>query len=151
MKPSKDTKRRLKSNMSGLIKIYLLTVILLLISFFNGDCPKHFSGPHIGVWEDKDFKGTKAIISFKADGIGSIFFNDRLCYFKYIIDYSKRPVWLDLLYSREGNPYRAKVIVKFLDTNRIKWRTFFAENRPEEFIQGDDIYTVILNRLYPII
>ena len=129
----------------------LIALSLMLLSCSNGGLSRHFRQPHIGVWEDVDFKGRKATLVFRENGTGTIFFDYHLYDFTYFIDYSKKPVWLDLIYSRKGKPYRAKLIVKFLEINKLKWRTFFGRIRPAGFLPENDKFTIVLNRFYPLI
>jgi len=138
------------------MKKNLSVVLLIILSSMFSSCvdegqPPQFYQPHIGAWEDVNFRGRQATLVLRENGTGSILFDHQFHDFKYVMDYSKKPVWLDLIYSREGRPYRAKVIVQFLEINKLKWRTFFGSIRPTEFLSGNDIYTIILNRLYPFI
>ncbi|MFH1349518.1 MAG: hypothetical protein ABII26_01150 [Pseudomonadota bacterium] len=128
----------------------LIIIPFLLISCSNSERAQNVSQPHIGKWSGVDSNGTKATISFKEDGTGTIEFNNDLYQFTYVFDYSKKPTWLDLIYSREGKPFRAKLIVKFLDGNRLKWRTFFNAQRPDDFPPDDKKYTMVLTRDKPI-
>jgi len=133
--------------------LFILTLFLasiLLISCSNSEHIQQFSPPHIGEWAGVDSGGIKAVIVFKENGIGMISFNSQVSDFKYVVDYAKKPIWLDLIYSREGKPYRAKLIVKFMDTNELKWRTFFNDTRPTEFISDDPKNTMILTRVKPV-
>ncbi len=130
--------------------VILLTIYALLISCGNRDQTQPFYQPHIGLWKDIGAADKQTAIVFREDGTGNISFDYQDSDFKYVIDYSKKPVWLDLIYSREGKPYRAKMIVQFLDNNQLKWRTFFNEKRPTEFIPKDPDNTITLNRVNPI-
>jgi len=128
--------------------LYLTTMILfaILISCNGSEKARDAYKPHLGIWSGIDSSGTKATIVFKKDGTGTIEFNNENYEFKYIMDYSKRPVWLDLIYPRDGKPYRAKLIVEFFDKNRLKWRTFFNEQRPEGFPPEDNKFTMVLTK-----
>ena len=129
-----------------LVYAVVMLIPILLISCSNSDHVQEFLQPHIGKWFGVDSTGTKATIIFKEDGTGSIEFNNDLYGFNYVIDYSKKPVWLDLIYTREGKPFRAKLIVKFLDNKRLKWRTFFNDKRPEDFPPEDTRHTMVLTK-----
>ena len=130
--------------------VILLAILILPISCGNRDQTPPYYQPHIGVWEDIGAADKKTVIFFREDGTGSISFDYQDSDFEYVFYYSKKPVWLDLIYSREGKPYRAKIIVKFLDNNQLKWRTFYNDKRPTEFIPKDPDNTIILNRVHPI-
>lgn len=144
-----------KNNLYLPMKKYLLPVILLAIAILpiscgNRDQTPPYYQPHIGLWEDIGAADKKTVIVFREDGTGNISFDYQDSDFEYVIDYSKKPVWLDLIYSREDNPYRAKMIIQFLDNNQLKWRTFFNDKRPTEFTPKDPDNTIILNRVNPI-
>ena len=144
-----------KNNLYLPMKKYLLPVILLAIAILpiscgNRDQTPPYYQPHIGLWEDTGAADKKTVIVFREDGTGNIAFDYQGSDFKYVIDYSKKPVWLDLIYSREGKPYRAKMIIQFLDNNQLKWRTFFNDKRPTEFTPKDPDSTIILNRVNPL-
>lgn len=130
--------------------VILLAISVLLISCGNRDQTQPYYQPHIGLWEDIGATDKKTVIVFRENGTGTISFDYQVSDLKYVIDYSKKPVWLDLIYSREGKPYRAKMIVQFLDNNQLKWRTFFNEKRPTEFIPEDSDNTITLSRVNPI-
>jgi hypothetical protein len=133
------------------IYIAILSLFFLLPSCnFNGRAGKSYQ-PHIGVWEERGILEKKAVLVLREDGSGSIWFDNLRHDFSYIIDYSKRPVNLDLLYRREGKPFRARLIVKFLGMNRFKWRSFYNEKRPTRFLPEKDGHTVILNRSLPYV
>ena len=133
------------------MKRYLMVFMMLILSasmFSCGSSDVEQSSflPHIGKWVHEDAGGNGAKVIFNQDGSGSLRFGEGLYSFEYYFDYSKKPVTVDLVYSREGRPYRAKVIVKFLDINNLKWRTFFNDKRPEGFPEKDNKNTIILKR-----
>jgi hypothetical protein len=66
-----------------------------------------------------------------------------------VIDYAKDPTWLNLIYTQEEKPFRAKLILRFQDRNTIVWRTFYNDQRPEGFEGEDDKHTFILKRVNP--
>ncbi len=148
-KAKKEVEKVLMKN--RLLTAVLFALSVLPISCGNGGHIQQYYQSHVGVWEDADFTGSKAIVVLRENGTGTILFDRQLSDFKYVMDYSKKPTWLDLIYAREGKPYRTKAIVKFLDINRLKWRTFFGETRPAKFLLEDDKSTAILNRFYPMV
>lgn len=121
----------------------------LLVSCGNHEAPQQYRQPHIGVWTGTDPSGTQATVVFEEGGRGSITFDETLHPFDYLIDYTKDPTWLDLIYTQDGKPFRAKVILRFQDRNTIEWRTFFNAKRPEGFGEEDDEHTILLKRVNP--
>ena len=137
------------------MKKNLLTTLFFLLSILFISCSdqettRHFDQPHIGKWSGTDLAGTKATIVFSESGTGTIEFNNDLYKFMYVIDYSRQPIWLDLIYARENKPFRAKFILKFIDKNKLKWRTFFNDKRPSEFLPDDSKNTMVLTRDNPV-
>ncbi|MFH1487695.1 MAG: hypothetical protein ABII06_02220 [Pseudomonadota bacterium] len=129
----------------------LLVVVVLALTLWMSSCSSNEAEqpsvlPHIGEWVHEDAGGKGAKVLFRQDGTGILWFEDKNYPFQYVFDYSEKPVAVDLIYSREGKPYRAKVIVKFLDNNSLKWRTFFDDQRPDSFPEGDEKNTIILKR-----
>jgi hypothetical protein len=105
--------------------------------------------PHIGVWTGTDPSGIEATVVFEEGGKGAITFDGTMHPFEYVIDYAKDPTWLDLIYTQEEKPFRAKLILRFQDRNTIVWRTFYNDQRPEGFEGEDDKHTFILKRVNP--
>ena len=127
-------------------------IMLLIVSFLVVGCGEKTEDsfkPHVGIWKDLDLGRIVATVAFMKDGKGGVWFGSQYSKFEYTIDYSKKPIWLDLLYSREGKPYRATLIAEFDDINIFKWRTFFGEKRPIDFVGLDDQYTITLTRASP--
>lgn len=115
----------------------------------NKESQKKSSQPHVGQWSGVDGKGIKGIILFRQEGTGTIQFENEQYEFKYVIDYSKNPIWLDLIYNREGKPFHAKSIIQFVGENQLELRTFFDKDRPTQFFYEDPKHTMILKRDFP--
>lgn len=130
----------------GFLCVTAMVIFTILLSCHGSEERRDAYQPHLGIWSGIDTAGIKATILFRKDGTGTIEFNDERYEFKYIMDYSKRPVWLDLIYTRDGKPYRAKLIVEFIDKTRLKWRTFFNDQRPDDFPSQDDKFTMVLSK-----
>jgi hypothetical protein len=128
--------------------LFMALVAILFLSSCEGPGGKaRYLLPHVGTWEGVDSTGTKGIVTFREDGTGTMAFHNNTYGFEYVFDYGKKPLWLDLVYSREGKPFRARLIVKFLDDNRLKWFTRFNETRPTGFPEKDGRNVMILTRL----
>ncbi len=134
------------------MKIHIHILMLLVASLFFlgcGEKPEDSFKPHIGLWKDLDLGRTVATVAFLRGGTGGVWFGSQFSKFEYTIDYSKDPIWLDLVYSREGKPFRARLIADFDDINVFKWRTYFGEKRPSDFPGLNDKYTITLTRATP--
>jgi hypothetical protein len=131
---------------------FLIVSLFFVVATISCDGPgahDRYLLPHVGTWVGVDHTGTKGIVVFGENGKGSMVFQNTVNEFQYVFDYSKSPLWLDLLYSREGRPFRAKLIVKFKDENRLEWYTNFDENRPSGFPKGNAENVMTLTRLNP--
>ena len=105
---------------------------------------------HVGTWSGVDSQNMKGVVTFRENGTGTMEFGNHAYDFQYCFDYSKRPVWLDLLYSREGKPFQARLIVQYVDENHLQWYTFFSEKRPEGFPKGNEGGVMKLTRVNPL-
>lgn len=135
----------------GLRRYFLSGMIISLALFSLTVCAKKENQkksfqPHMGQWSGVDRTGTKGIFVFREDGTGSLQLDTERYDFRYVVDYSKEPVWLDLMYTREGKPFRAKTIIQFVGENQLELRTFFDEDRPTQFFDKDLKNTMILKR-----
>ena len=138
------------------IRKYIFVAAFLTLSLLLYSCKDSPKGshdrplpPHIGVWAGVDPSNVKGTVTFKEDGTGSMEFADNIYEFNYVFDYSRKPVWLDLIYSREGKPFRAKLVVKFENENRFQWFTFFTETRPDAFPEKDSEGVMVLTKVDP--
>ncbi|MBN1104248.1 MAG: hypothetical protein JXL84_12595 [Deltaproteobacteria bacterium] len=128
--------------------LFIALAAVLLFSSCQGPGAKdRYLLPHVGTWEGVDSTGTKGIVTFREDGTGTMSFQNNTYEFEYVFDYGKKPLWLDLVYSREGRPFRARLIVKYLDDHRLKWFTRFDQTRPAGFPEKDGPNVIILTRL----
>lgn len=129
---------------------FFIVAAMLMLSSLSCDGPRandRYLMPHVGTWVGVDSTGARGIVVFGENGRGTMEFQNSLNEFQYVFDYSKKPLWLDLLYSREGRPFRAKLIVNFLDENRLEWYTFFDEKRPSAFPHGNAENLMTLTKL----
>ena len=130
--------------------LLIASVLLVSCKGSSSSSYERFPLPHIGVWTGVDASNVRGTVSFKENGTGTIKFAENVYDFNYFFDYSRKPVWLDLIYTREGKPFRAKLVVKFMDENRLKWFTFFTETRPNGFPEKDSSGVMVLTRVSPL-
>ena len=74
---------------------------------------------------------------------------DRRVEFKYEIDYTKDPIWFDLiLYDKktENEKKRIKAIIRFINDDKIECRSSMNSNRYERFDSTDDLNVRFLER-----
>jgi hypothetical protein len=128
----------------------LIVVSMALFSVVACKGPESYSRYpllHVGTWTGVDSTNTKGMVTFREDGTGTMQYGGNAYEFRYVFDYGRRPIWLDLIYSREGRPFRARLIVKYIDENSLKWYTHFSEVRPASFPESDGGNVMKLTRL----
>jgi len=126
---------------------YSLVTVVFALSFLLIQCERTRHTQHIGEWSGVDSIGTVGNLVFEKNGTGKITQGDTSATCKYTIDYSKRPIWLDIILTENGQEVPMKLIVEFLDRNTIRLRTFFDESRPIEFLEQDPKHTIVLRRV----
>ena len=132
-----------------------LFIVPVLLIFFLASCHgpearNRYLLPHVGTWVGVDSTGNKGVVSFRENGTGTMELQNDAYEFTYVFDYSRQPMWLDLIYAREGKPFRAKLVVKFMDENRFQWFTFFSDKRPAAFPEKNSGNVMVLTRLSPV-
>jgi len=112
----------------------------------------------IGEWFGTDNFGTKVKLLLDNDGFVSLKIDDQNLYGRnvgglgsntYRIDYSKSPIWLDMIQKdNNGNEVgRMLSIVEFINENKIRWRISYESGvRPEKFIPNDN-NTIIMTKV----
>lgn len=135
--------------------LFLITVICILQS-----CSKP-NQKHIGEWKGIDKGKTVSLIldnssyavlvqgnqvmggkEFQINGIKAD------C--KYEVDYSKNPIWLDLVVYEHGKSQekvRMKGIMRFITDNKIEYRLDFTGKRFETFDPEDKENTIVLDKV----
>jgi hypothetical protein len=126
---------------------YSFVTVLLALSFLLIQCGRTKQTQHIGEWSGVDSTGAVGNFVFEKNGTGKMTVGDTFATCKYEIDYSKRPIWLGVILTQNGQEVRIKMIVEFLDRNTMRLRTFFDESRPIEFLEKDPKHTIVLSRV----
>ena len=129
-------------------KIYSFAATAFVISTLLVSCGKTKHTEHIGEWSGVDYTGKTGGVVFERDGTGKIIERDTSISCRYEIDYSKRPIWLDLILTQNGKEVRMKSIIEFIeDNNKMRWRTYFDDTRPTAFLEKDPQHTIVLSRV----
>ena len=156
-------------------KLNLITPILYCLILFISSCggtdtktedgsttAKSVDERHIGEWKGTDNSGkltslildksNHAVLVFGNQVIGGKEFELKKikaeC--KYDIDYSKNPIWLDLVIYEQGKTQelgRLKGIVRFITDNKIEYRLNFAGERFDKFDPEDKESTIVLDKV----
>lgn len=129
----------------------LLIFILLISPSFIVACNgsgsySSYPVPHLGTWTGTDSANLTGVVTFNENGTGTMKYNDTNYEFRYQFDYTKKPIWLDFLYSREGRAFQARLIVRYIDENHLQWFTFYNDVRPADFPDGDNGNVMTLTR-----
>ena len=142
-------------------KIIKHTLILSLTIVLFGCLSSN--NKHIGEWIGTDKseigslilnEGNSAVFVLDNQVLGGDGFemNGIKSYLKYEIDYSKEPIWLDLVLYEEGQKeekVRLKGIIRFITENKMQYRANFdpSADRFIIFDYEDKVNTVMLNKV----
>ena len=138
--------------------IKTILLLALIFIFYNCSNPKE---RHIGEWKGVDKGQTGSLILDKNNNailvsgnqvIGGKDFelNGIKADCKYEIDYSKNPIWLDIVVYEQGNTQekvRLKGIMRFVTDNKIEYRTDFTGNRFDSFDPKDKENTMVFDKV----
>jgi hypothetical protein len=143
---------------SNIVPVLILCTVAFMATIQPGFSMFVQETKHLGKWEGTDNSGETAAVSFEKDGYAVLYLNgetmgekrDQEPLVKYEFDYSKNPVWLDLivcdLQGKERG--RMKSIVKFLSDDQMLWRIGNDEStRPTGFDDQDKENTVLLKKV----
>ena len=122
-------------------------LIFLAFSTLLACCGRMKQPQHLGEWSGVDNTGEVGSFVFQKDGTGKITQGNASDSFRYEIDYSKVPIWLDLIMTQDGKEYRIKSIIEFIDSDKMRWRTYHNDTRPTAFLLEDPKNTVLLTRV----
>lgn len=139
--------------MKSLIKIAALIAVLTLIFSFK---PK--SNQHIGIWKGVD-NGETGYFTFDTAGFATLEIEGQVmggrsfhqngvtAQMKYTVDYSKKPIWIDLIVTNvetHQETLRARGIIEFLSADQMKISLNLQTGlRPYEFVDSE---TILLSR-----
>jgi hypothetical protein len=138
---------------------HIKSLLLISVIFILQSC----SNPnerHIGEWKGIDKGKTESLILDKSNHailvqgnqvIGGKEFemNGIKGECKYEIDYSKNPIWLDLVVYEQGKSQekvRLKGIMRFITDNKIEYRLDFTGKRFDTFDPEDKENTIVLDK-----
>lgn len=103
----------------------------------------------VGAWSNQ--APTDRIgFTFRDDGTGVMTIGNARLDYRYRLDRTHRPAWLDLDAAPNGAPVTIKAIVEFVPGGKLKIRLPFTRTpgaRPEAFVENDIENTILLTRL----
>jgi hypothetical protein len=140
-----------------------LSVLLLSLFISLVGCSSNPEDKIVGEWSGQDHgkvfkliltKDNEAILINNNEVIGGKDFviNGVKAQMKYEINYSKDPIWLDLIAFKKDNEKEKatmKGIIKFLTDTKIQYRVNFIANgtRFDNFDADDKTNTVVLDKV----
>ena len=75
--------------------------------------------------------------------------NEKIPVSEYKVDYSKNPIWVDLIGKNKKNGQIMALfgLIEFVDSTTIKWEVFpTEEKRPEKFSEKNKTKAIILHK-----
>lgn len=136
----------------------LKAIILFIIPILLFQSWSYSNDKHIGEWKGSEKsslildRNNHAILVFGNMVFGgeNFMIQGKKPVIKYEIDYSKNPIWLDIVLYEEGNPselLRLRGIVRFLTDTKIEYRVDFDGGRFESFDPLDQLNTMVLDKV----
>ena len=144
------------------IKSISFLLLFLMVIIFQS-CSSN-TKRHIGVWEGVNSKGipvnlvldeNKNVVLIQNNEVigGNEFeYEGKKADFKYEIDYSKDPIWLDFVLYEKGTTQektRLKGIIRFITDKKMEYRMNFQKGRYENFDPNDKEFTIVLDKVKP--
>lgn len=111
-----------------------LTFFLILLLFF--ELSRAQTGQLIGKWQAANKSADMGNIELKADKTGFLHIEGQtLVISEYSVDFSKRPVLIEMKTTVSDKEVKLYALVEFMDNNTIKWELFppDSKNPPVQF------------------
>jgi hypothetical protein len=147
----------------GIKKINRINSLLLIAVIFIFESCSHPNERHIGEWKNIDKDETTSLILDKSNHAILMVNNTVLggkgfeikgvkTEVKYEIDYSKSPIWLDLVFYVQGEfqeKGRVKGIIQFITDNKILYRISLnlPDKRFDKFDTEDKENTIVFDKV----
>ena len=122
--------------------------ILMIICAFNLICAQEKGKTVIGKWIGTDERNQTGGIEFLINGkVKLLMFGKEMPTSEYKIDYGKNPIAINLSFKKNGKTMILYGLLKFIDSNTIKWEVFpMANKQPTTFSLNTESTAVILKR-----
>lgn len=147
------------SLLKNLKHFFFFPLLLILVAVTAFSFPP---GKHIGTWKGTDSNDKIGTLVLDSSGYATMTIDNETfggmdfemkgdraeC--KYEIDYSKTPIWLDMvMYNKENHQEMRRLngIVKFITDNKIIYRISFGGGRYDKFDPNDKDDTIVLERV----
>ncbi|MBK8805599.1 MAG: hypothetical protein IPO21_02670 [Bacteroidales bacterium] len=126
---------------------YFMLIFLICLSSLTFGQQKDKSV--VGKWIGTDEKNQTGGIQFLIDGTAKLLMmGQEMPISEYKVDYSKDPIWIDLIVKNNGQTKTLFGLISFVDSTTIKWEVFpmANNNRPIKFSDKTTNTAVILKK-----
>jgi len=111
-----------------------LSVVLILF-LFSGSL---FSQPHstkdlIGSWAGTALGKNASLAFIDSVHVNVTFPDGKFLKAVYVIDFSKDPVWFDIMNIQNGQKSTLEGLIKFIGNNTLRWMITHDGTRPKDF------------------
>jgi hypothetical protein len=124
--------------------------LLILIIFFtiHSANAQQNNNSIIGKWIGQDERSESGGIEFSINKTAKLLMMGKeMPITAYKVDYSKNPIWIDLIIKRNGQMMTLFGLLEFVDSNTIRWEVFpMANKRPTTFSGKSENTSIILKR-----
>src|SRR5450432_3221879 len=110
--------------------IFLLLLLFVAPAFSQISSTKDL----IGRWEGTTV-GKTGVLEFLDSTNVNVKFPDGT-FFKgvYLIDFTKKPIWIDIINIKGNQKATLEGLIKFIDKNTFRWMITHSGTRPKDFI-----------------
>jgi hypothetical protein len=126
-------------------------VVVVAVAVALWAYPRVFAPTVVGTWSNRATEN-RVTFTFNDDGSGTMMIGSAQLPYRYRLDRTHDPVWLDLDATAEGKTVTIRAIAEFARGNRLKIRmphTGTPGVRPTQFVNDDLENTILLTRVEP--
>jgi len=122
-------------------------IVLILIFCSSVAFGQQKSNSIIGKWTGIDDKNQTGGIEFLADGTARLIVQGQeMPSVEFKVDYSKDPIWVDLIVRNNDQTQTLVGLIAFIDSNTITWEIFpgsKVDDRPTKFTGNTDTSVIL--------
>jgi len=122
--------------------------ILIMLLAFTAINAQNKSKSLLGKWQGTDERSQGGAIEFLPDSKATVMvMGMQIRIDEYKMDDSKDPIQMQLIVKRNGQTMNLFGLIKFIDTDTIKWEVFpMAQQQPTAFSENAKDTSVVLKR-----
>ena len=124
-----------------------LLILMILFSIHSVNAQQK-NNSIIGKWIGTDERSETGGIEFSNNNTAKLLMMGKeMPITEYKVDYSKNPIWVDLIVKKNGQTMTLFGLIEFIDPNTIRWEVFpMANKRPITFSGKSETTSIILKR-----